>query len=204
MQRLRRGSRRFRRDAARIISTICNPFFTAFALFVLISHEEASGAVDFWRLSLTSALFAAIGPMLFIFWCYANDRISDLDMSVRSERERLFGVFVLFYAVGTLVLVALHAPHLLIATMAGYTANTLIVGIITRYWKISTHAIGITAPLTVLTIIDGAAPLPYLSLIPLVGWARLYLHAHTPAQVIAGVALGATSVIGFFHVFHLV
>ena len=78
---------------------------------------------------------------------------------------------------------------------------------ITRYWKISTHALGITAPLVALIAIFGSRPLPFLVLIPIVCWARVYLRAHTPAQVIAGAGLAAVStyvMLVFFHLFHLI
>jgi membrane-associated phospholipid phosphatase len=87
--------------------------------------------------------------------------------------------------------------------MAGYTLNTTIVGIITRWWKISTHATGIAAPLTVLYAHFGVAPLPFFVLIPLVGWARVYLKAHTLLQVLAGTALGSISVFIFMKLFHV-
>ena len=199
----RRGSLRFRREAARIISTTCNPFITALTLFVILSYSLAHGTGEFWRLLFISAFFTAIGPMLFVFWAYSTDRISDLDMSVRSEREAVFGAFVAFYCIGTLVLGCIHAPLLLVASMAGYSANTIIVGLITRYWKISTHAIGITAPLVALWTLFKPAPLPFFVLIPLVAWARVYLKAHTVAQVIAGTALAAITVIVFFKIYHV-
>ena len=94
-------------------------------------------------------------------------------------------------------------PALLIATMAGYTLSTIIVQYITRYWKISTHALGITAPLVALCLLYGVQPVPFLPLIPAVCWARVYLKAHTVAQVIAGAALAACNVTLFFWVFHV-
>jgi membrane-associated phospholipid phosphatase len=200
---IRRGSLRFRRETARILSTIFNPFLTALALFVILAHSLTTTTVGFWALSLEAAFFTAIGPMLYVLWCYATDRIADLDMSVRSERESIFGAFIAFYFAGTIVMWYSHAPMLLVATMAGYTFNTVIVGFITRWWKISTHAIGITAPLVVLAAHYGPAPLPFFVLIPLVGWARVYLKAHTLLQVIAGTALGATSVYSIMKALHL-
>lgn len=200
---IRRGKRRFRRDIARIVSSICNPFFTALTLFVILAHSLTTTTVGFWALSLESAAFVAVGPMLFVYWCYSTDRITDLDMSVRSEREAIFGAFVGFYAVGAAVMWATHAPALLVATMAGYTLNTFVIGVITRFWKISTHATGITAPLVVLAVHFGSAPLPFFLLIPLVGWARIYLKAHTVLQVLAGTALGAGSVEIFLHLFRV-
>ncbi len=201
-----RSSRRRRvlTDLARIFSTICNPFVTALVLFVIIAHQLATDTGTFWQLLFTSTLFTSIGPMLYVLWLYSTDRIADLDMSVRAERERVFFVFVVFYAAGTLVLWLTHAPRLLTATMAGYAAASLVVQYITRYWKISTHALGITAPLVVMVYLYGAQPVPFLILVPLVGWSRVYLRAHTLLQVVAGTALGALSVLFFFRVFHLI
>jgi membrane-associated phospholipid phosphatase len=197
-------NRRVWRDLARILSTIFNPFLTALALFVIFSHARSNDTDDFWRLLFLSTFFTSLGPMLFIFWLYATDRVSDLDMSIREEREQVFGAFVVFYLLGTVVLWLTHSPTLLIATLAGYTLATIIVQYITRYWKISTHALGITAPLVSLSLIYGRQPLPFLILIPMVCWARVYLKAHTIAQVIAGSSLAAFSVILFFWLFHIV
>ncbi|HET9393496.1 MAG TPA: phosphatase PAP2 family protein [Candidatus Rubrimentiphilum sp.] len=197
-------NRRVWRDLARILSTILNPFLTALALFVILSYVLAHGRTDeFWKLLFLTTFFTSIGPMLFIFWLYATDRISDLDMSIREERERVFGVFVVFYLAGTATLWLTHAPKLLIASLAGYTLATAIVQYITRYWKISTHAVGITAPLVALSFLYGRQPLPFLVLIPMVCWARVYLRAHTIAQVVAGAVLATFSVTFFFWLFHI-
>jgi membrane-associated phospholipid phosphatase len=96
-----------------------------------------------------------------------------------------------------------HAPRLMVAAMAAYTLSTVVVQYITRYWKISTHALGITAPLVALTLLYGQQTLPFLVLIPMVCWARVYLKAHTVMQVIAGSALATVSTITFFHIFHV-
>ncbi len=191
------------RDLARIFSTIFNPFLTALALFVILSHSTAHTTEEFWYLLFLSTFFTSIGPMLFVLWLYATERISDLDMSIRSERETVFGAFVVFYLVGTITLWLTHAPAFLVASMAGYALSTFVVQYITRYWKISTHALGITAPLVALCIIFGRQPLPFLILIPVVCWSRVYLGAHTIPQVIAGAALATFSVILFFRIFHL-
>ena len=196
-------NRRVWRDLARILSTIFNPFLTAIALFIILSHIRAATPEQFWWLLFLSTAFTSVGPMLFIFWLYATDRISDLDMSIREEREKVFVVFVVFYLCGTIVLWLTHSPNLLIATLAGYTLSTIVVQYITRYWKISTHALGITAPLVALSLLYGRQPLPFLALIPSVCWARVYLKAHTIAQVAAGAVLGAVSVVLFFYLFHV-
>jgi membrane-associated phospholipid phosphatase len=190
-------------DLARIFSTICNPFLTALTLFVIMAHAEADSTQQFWFLLFVSTTFTSIGPMLFVLWLYSTDRISDLDMSLRKERERVFGAFVLFYLVGTGVLWLVHAPPLLVATMGGYALASLVVQYITRYWKISTHALGITASLVALVHLYGQQPLPFLVLIPIVGWSRVYLKAHTIAQVVGGTALGGFCVFLFYQIFRV-
>lgn len=191
-------------DVARILSTVCNPFLTSLALFVILAGASSRSSTDFWVLLFNSAFFTSLGPMLFIFWLYATDRISDLDMSIRTERERVFIAFVLFYAAGALDLWVIHAPAIMTASMAGYAASSLVVQWITRYWKISTHALGITAPLVALTVIFGGRPAPFYVLVPLVGWSRVYLRAHTLLQVIAGTALAIVTTLLFFRIFHVV
>ncbi len=195
--------RRVWRDLARILSTIFNPFLTALALFVILADVSATDTVDFWRLLFLSTFFTSIGPMVYVFWLYSTDRISDLDMSVRHEREVVFSSFVIFYLLGAATLWLAHAPRLMVAAMLGYFASTLIVGYITRYWKISTHALGITAPLVALTMLYGRQPLPFLVLVPMVCWARVYLKAHTVAQVVAGAGLATVTTILFFSIFHV-
>jgi membrane-associated phospholipid phosphatase len=198
-----RVRRRVWTDMARIFSTVCNPFLTFLALFVVLAGARAQSATDFWVLLFNSAFFTSIGPMLFIFAMYATDRISDLDMSIRSERQKVFSAFVIFFILGTLDLGLIHAPKIMTATMAALAASSLIVQIITMYWKISTHALGITAPLVASLYLFGREPLPFFILIPIVGWARVYLKAHTVLQVVAGSALGALSTVVFFAFFHI-
>ncbi len=180
-------------DVARIFSTICNPFLTALSLFVILAYQTTATPLAFWLQVLQSTLFTSIAPMLAIFWMYATGRISDLDMSIREERSKVFGIFVVFYVLGTIELYVTHAPKIVIATMAGYALSSVLVQAITQYWKISTHALGVTAPIVVLIAVFSWLPLPLLILIPVVGWARVYLHAHTILQVIAGTVLGGTS-----------
>ncbi len=196
-------NRRVWRDLARILSTIFNPFLTALALFVILALIGAKDTWDFWRLLFISTFFTSLGPMLYVFWLYATDRISDLEMSVRIEREMVFTAFVVFYSLGAAALWIAHAPRLMIAAMLGYLVSALVVQYITRYWKISTHALGITAPLTALTLIYGRQPLPFMILIPMVCWARVYLRAHTIMQVVAGVALAVATTAFFFSLFHV-
>jgi hypothetical protein len=59
-------NRRVWRDLARILSTVFNPFLTAFALFAILAHIGARDTVDFWRLLFLSTFFTSLGPMLYV------------------------------------------------------------------------------------------------------------------------------------------
>src|ERR1700716_2913186 len=118
--------RRVLTDIARIFSTVCNPFVTAIALYVILAHSYAKDTATFWTWLFVATFWAAIGPMLCVLWLYRTGRISDLDMSVRPEREAVYSIFVTSYLLGTVTLYCIHAPPLLIASMATYTAASFI------------------------------------------------------------------------------
>ncbi|CUS83888.1 PAP2 superfamily protein, partial [Candidatus Kryptonium thompsonii] len=52
---------------------------------------------------------------------------------------------------------------------------------------------GLSGPLSVLAWIFGYKAMPLFLLIPLVGWSRLYLRAHSFWQVVGGAVLGIVS-----------
>ena len=74
-----------------------------------------------------------------------------------------------------------------------YATNTLLVLLITNWWKVSIHTTAISGPLIVFLYQFGSFIFPLLILIPLVGASRLVLKRHTLAQVIAGAAIGIFS-----------
>jgi membrane-associated phospholipid phosphatase len=69
------------------------------------------------------------------------------------------------------------------------TTNTLLVVLITNWWKVSVHTTAISGPLVALAYQFGSLVFPFFGLIPLVGVSRLILKRHTFAQVLVG-ALG--------------
>jgi membrane-associated phospholipid phosphatase len=98
----------------------------------------------------------------------------------------------------------------MIVVLSSITFSIAIVTLITVFWKISAHSVGICG---VIGFMFGfyqkyADPLlfyPILAIILLAGIlmsARLYLNAHTPAQVFAGGLLGLT--ISFTTIYFLV
>jgi membrane-associated phospholipid phosphatase len=191
-------------EFARSLSTIFNPFICATALFVIVARAFSSSTLHFWELSFAGLFFFTLAPMLCVFYLYLSGRISDFDMSDRWERRRAFFAFVIVDTVAALVLTAVHAPIQLIAITWGYVGSALVTMLITRWWKISTHAFGVTGPFAVMFVLFGWQPLPYVAVVPLVWWARVYLRSHTILQVLAGAALAIVSTVVVFRLFHLI
>lgn len=191
-------------EFARTLSTIFNPFLCVTALFVIVSHAYSSSTQRFWELSLAGMFFYALAPVISVFYLYLSGRISDFDMSDREERRRAFVSFVVADLAAAIVLTLAHAPVQLVAIAWGYFSATVAIMIITRWWKISTHAFGISGPFAVMFLLFGPAPLPYVLIVPLVWWARVYLRAHTVAQVFGGAVLAVVSTLAVFRLFHLI
>ncbi len=112
-------------------------------------------------------------------------------MGVRHQRPRplLIGVLSVVVGVGLLILSA--APRELTAletaTAVGLGSSLLV----TLTWKISIHVAVVTGAVVILVLVFGWAALAFLQAVIVVAWARITLLDHTPAQTLAGAALGA-------------
>ena len=191
-------------EFARALSTIFNPFLTATALFIIVSHAFAHhSTLQFWAFSTVGVLAFTIAPLTFVLYLYLTGRISDFDISERPERERVFAGFVVIYLIAAVSLSLAHAPVQLQAITWGYWGTALATMVITRWWKISTHAFGIAGPFAAMFVLFNLQPLPYVALVPLVGWARVHLRSHTVGQVLGGAALAVANTVIFFRLFHL-
>ncbi len=117
-------------------------------------------------------------------------KLSDLDASVREQRVEPLIYGTIFYALGFLALLFLEAPKIIQGLMFCYAINTGVVWFITRYWKISIHAIGLGGPLVAMWLVGYQFPILMGLAMILVCSSRVILKAHTPAQVMAGAGLG--------------
>jgi membrane-associated phospholipid phosphatase len=170
--------------AAQLISHAFNaPVMAALAFLWMLLPEKGQRLVAHEVISLT---FATLIPLLLLFYLQRAGRIPDIYASQRESRATPFLGAISSYLAGTTALLATAAPKIVTALMLCYLGNSLIMMLITRVWKISVHASGITGPATVLIYSVGVAALPVLLLVIPVGWARIMLKAHTPAQVLAG------------------
>ena len=174
--------------ASGVSHVFCPPSVATGGMLCAAAVQPASRG---WLCAGLYVLLAVLGPLLVLFWLMGRGQVSDLDVTLREERQKPFLAALSGAALAWGALYMLAAPPLLVHFAA---AHTLVIGMvlgITLYWKISVHSAGAAAVATlVLTILESKslAVMPVL----LVAWSRLYLGRHTLPQVLAGGILGAT------------
>jgi len=124
--------------------------------------------------------------------------------SMESARERVFplSLGVLLYTVTTVIFYSYQIPVLIKSFMLAASITSLLLLIITFWWKISIHSAGIgglLATVMALSIRMGAdLAVLWIVMILLSGivmTSRLYLKVHTPPQVYWGFLAGFTTFI---------
>lgn len=189
MEQLSLDTERHSVRIAIIISSVMNPLFIAMPIFFIVSLVSAPTpwqGILWWGVT---ALGISLAPLLFVLDGVRRGRFTDRHVSQREQRliPLLFGIFCVFAVF--CILLALHTSRLLLATLIALISTLIIATLITRYWKISFHLIGIAGALTILFILFGPIMLALSPLIIIIAWARWWVQAHTPLQACAGILL---------------
>jgi membrane-associated phospholipid phosphatase len=111
-----------------------------------------------------------------------------------------FVVNLASYKAGVVVLVLGKGPPVLTAVAVSYLATAMVLALVNVFYRASGHASGVAGPVAALCVLHGAAALPGLVLVPLVGWARVRTKGHTWPQTVAGAAIAAAATVGSFAV----
>ena len=149
-----------------------------------IIHPNAGGILT------TCFLFSNLIPIITIIVLQKYGIISDLDASIRKQRIMPLSLGVLYAAIGFIVLTLQNADTLVKGLMFCFITNTAIIILITRYWKISIHTMGVAGLLAALWVNGTQFPLIMGFILVLVASARVVLKAHNISQVIVGSFLG--------------
>lgn len=159
-------------------------------------HQEARYAVIMIVFILTFMF-----PMLWIYLLYLTNVIKDIRMRSKEERIIPFIITSVCYIIVTFMFLFMEKFRILpmLAVITGCVSLSIfLVTVITLFWKISAHSVGIAG---VVGFILGFAIkygnegllYPFLISVVLAGIlmsSRLHLNAHTSMQVLAGTGLG--------------
>ncbi|WP_256726875.1 hypothetical protein [Streptomyces acidiscabies] len=145
--------------------------------------------MDQHRLRDLASVFCAVIPTLFIQRGVKKGTYGDRHVGSRKQRFVVLPFVLLSVAVGLGVMLAGRAPQEMIA-MVDLFALTAITFAFAFAWKISVHQAVAAGSVTMIAVAYGPWALIGFVLVALVGWSRIELRDHTPAQVAAGTALG--------------
>ncbi|MFT4033493.1 MAG: hypothetical protein QM669_13825 [Siphonobacter sp.] len=192
-----------------------------YAAPVAISNLEAFNSqqsIDFFGLKLSFKLglllliffFTFLIPSYLIFVLYKLKVLRSLTMETLTDRRIPYLLTVLLYTLFSFASFRyLNLLPQITVVMVGVTFSISCVAFISLYWQISAHATGVGGLLGGLTALAVRLQIndllePILQCILLAGLllsARLYLNAHTPAQVVAGLLLGLVVCGGLIYLF---
>jgi membrane-associated phospholipid phosphatase len=184
-----------KRFAARIISTLFVPPSFTLLLFILFAFTIENTSEKRTALILVTIFFAFSFPILLFIYLRKNGKIVDIDATVKEERTFPFLIAVLFYVAGIYILIKTQVNIISIAFWFCYISNTVFVIIINKYWKISAHMMGAAGPFAAICYVYGIYAIPFILILLMIGWSRIYLKCHNIYQVLAGGALGFSSTI---------
>lgn len=180
------------RHAAKAISNILSLPFVAAAVVVVLSFfspEKIGSRLTPVERSLLGIGLIAIAPIVLVLYLLVMGR-TDIHTSDEKRPPTFFVPPIIAYGLAAAVFGMLRCTTLYLLSTA-YLLTTVVVLLVTLFWRISIHMAGFTGPITALILVFGIHySLLYLLAIPL-AWARTELKAHTLPQVVLGAAVGA-------------
>ncbi|MEO7022564.1 MAG: hypothetical protein ABI234_20610, partial [Ktedonobacteraceae bacterium] len=192
-------SKPLRVRCARAISNILSPAALSVPMILLVAFYQASSIANALIYAAITLFFLCVGPFGYVLVNVRLGKLSDVDVSKRSERVGPFIFGLLSICLGWFALVLMHGPSPLISVLMVTAISGLIMMIITLWWKISLHASSLAGAATMLTAFYGTTMLPLFGLLILVCWSRVVLRRHTTAQVIAGSLLSIVLTVLLLH-----
>jgi membrane-associated phospholipid phosphatase len=175
---------------ARLVGEVLSPppILVALALVVAWASSPTPAMAVLW--GAIAALFASVLPYALILRGVRQGRLTDKNISLREQRIRFGVVAITSILLGLVLLAAFDAPAEMVALLAAVAVGVACGWVITLWWKISVHAAIAAGAATVLTLVFGPALVVVWPLVALIAWSRVQVGDHTPAQVLAGIALG--------------
>lgn len=175
---------------ARIISTVfVPPTFTLllFTYFAVLIEDDVSKMVI---IIVNAILFGMLLPIIVFFRLRKESKISDIDASIKEERDAPYLLNSLFCLAAIPPLLFLKTDLLFILIWIILFISTILLYLINKYWKISAHLIAASISLGALLFFNGNINIYLLLLIIAIGWSRLELRVHNIKQILLGGIFG--------------
>ena len=193
-----------RQRIANLTSNVLNPFLVGTVSILILSFESASDALNALKWALILIAIGVLPVFLTAIYLVRKGKLDGIFTSIRRQRTTIYLLAGICAGAGYAILHYSGAPLMLVATFATGLSAAVIFTVINLWWKISLHTALITALVTILVILYGWIAMMAVVLVFWIGWARLELKQHSPAQVVAAALLSTLIVVVGFHLFGLV
>ncbi len=157
------------------------------------------------RLFLIIAVCTLLMPMVIFSVLYWLKAISSVELYSHRERVIPFLFSLIFYGFSVFILMGNSGLFVIKYLMVAASVALFITILISYYWKISAHMVGIggaTGFIIALSLFWGADVkfflLTAILLSGVVGTSRLSLQEHSPLQIYSGYMVGILSMLGVF------
>ena len=171
---------------AEIVSHLTSATVFALIIIIITSSKDCRIYCNYLEF-LTAVLSLSIIPTIPILIMVSRG-VTDVFVSKLEYRRPLLMIAALSHLLGTVTLISFNSIDLAQLCFTYFTV-TLSILLVSLKWKISIHTAGIAGPTMFLVLKYGSEYLPLLLLLPLVGWARVRMKAHTVSQLLAGALL---------------
>ena len=203
------------RSFSNVISILTHPIFIIiYSFFIYFKMDTffnqmlmVAAPKVYWLLLSFLLMMVVLFPFISLFIMSKNKIISSYSLPNRKERLPVLFFMVTYYLMTYYIFRHWNATLLnLLDPFVSFLFATItllvLVFIITTIWKISLHSTsiaglcgGIMAEIVAINEVNNSNTIMIINtllliLIGLVGFARIYLKAHTFLQVIAGISLG--------------
>jgi len=185
-----RRRRLTRRRLAQVVTEVCSPVVLSIGLLLIVGAASTSNPLVGLGWGLLAALFVGVIPYGFLLLGIRRGRWTDRHVRIREQRTVPLAFAIASVVLGAGLLAVTGAPQQLIALVIAGLAGLAVIVVLTLAWKISIHTAVASGTATILFLVFGPALLLTWPLVAAVGWSRMELRDHSPAQVIAGAVVG--------------
>lgn len=171
---------------ASAVSVVCVPPVMSIPL-VLIAAQHVPLGTDLRPYVVTLLLAIGVLPAAFVAAAFRLGYVSNLSVSVRSERRApaLFTAASALAAFGVLAIQG--APPVMMSLAAALACQLATLAFVTNWWRVSYHTASVAGLAFAAQVLQGPGlAIPLLLLAGLVAWSRVRLGRHTPAETVAG------------------
>lgn len=176
---------------ARVVTEIFAPAVLLTVLLVFVGWHAYGDSLVGVVWGLAAALFASIIPFAVILRGVRRGALTDHHIGRREQRRTPLLIGLGSVVVGIVALAMLGAARELLAALGAVACSAIVSLAVSHWWKVSLHTAGAAGFVIILVEVYGPLALVALPLMFVVGWSRVRLHDHTPAQVVIGGVVGA-------------